>query len=157
MLRRVPLVRLGFGIGCLFLLALAGCAQQQASDEGEYDQLFQDDPLHFKLNAKSEVFLHNRWVNVFNEQGTLRNHLRKEAERYQQYFENEGTALQSSPESRQAKVIFPTEVVIEPEPKTKAGTVLCIQRLCKEYGFFKFTIKLPEVDPDQMPPVVEGQ
>lgn len=128
------------------VLVITGCTRPQAEREDDYGPLFQDDPLYFRLNAKSEVQLNNRWVNVFNEQGTVRNYLRKQAERYQQYFENEGVNLQPCPDARQANVIFPTEVIIEPEPKTKAGTVLCIQRLCKEYGFFRFTIKQPEVD-----------
>jgi hypothetical protein len=145
MVRRM-FVRSFFALG-LAVLILAGCGPQQASEEDrEYAPLFQDDPLYFRLNAKSEVHLHDRWINVFNEQGTIRNYLRKQAERYTTYFENEGKNLTPCPDATKAKVVFPTEVIIEPEPKTKAGTVLCIQRLCKEYGFFRFTIKQPEVD-----------
>lgn len=135
---RRPLLLVGLVIAC-------GCMNPQApTDEIVVQPISPDEPVCFRINTKGEVQLNKRWVNVFNEQGRVRDYLRRLAELHRGHYESEGTTLPVVRRAGLEITVLPTPVVLEPEAKTKAGTVLAMRRLCAEAGFVNLRVTVRE-------------
>lgn len=130
----------------------SGCGEQTTTTAApEEPVVTADTPFVVRLNAESQIFIHDRWVDLYTEQGTFRNYLRKQADRYRQACADEGVALiqQRQPSSLSPlKEYLPTEVIIEALPGTKAGSISHVQRAAHEHGFMKFRVQVVETNPD---------
>lgn len=136
-----------FGPIGLVLVLSVGCAERPTQVVEEEPAINADTPLVLRLNSKSQIFLHNRWVDLYSEQGTVRNYFRKQSDRYREACEEEGVALIKPKEHLKrdvAKEFFPNDVLIEVEPMTKAGSISYVQRVAHEYGFTRFKVQVPE-------------
>jgi hypothetical protein len=138
-----PYCRPTWVLGLLACLA-AGCGQQATTLVEDDPPITSDTPLVLRINDKSQIFLHQRWVDLYVEQGTVRNYLRKQAERYRQACAEEGVALIQQRQTTTLsplKEYLPTEVVLEVMPKSKAGSISHVKRVAHEYGFTKFRVE----------------
>lgn len=135
------------GIIASTLIFVIGCAERPKLAVEEDVAVASDTPLVLRLNGKSQVFLHNRWVDLYSEQGTFRNYLRKQSDRYRQACEEEGVNL-IKPTRRlktdPVKEFLPNDVLIEVEQATKAGSVSYVKRVANEYGFTRFKVQMIE-------------
>ncbi len=129
----------------MFLIAvlLSGCTlQPEGKDDFSLQPVSPDEPVCFQINTKGEVNINNRWLNVFNEQGRVRDYLERLAAFHREHYENEGTTLPTVRRLGKSVVIIPSRIVLEPDAKTKAGTVLAMRRLCSEAGFVNVEVRV---------------
>lgn len=127
----------------MFLIAvvLSGCAlRPEGSEEFSFQPVSTDEPVCFRINTKGEVNINNRWINLFNEQGRVRDYLERLASLHREHYENEGTTLPTVRRLGRSVVVIPSRIVLEPDAKTKAGTVLAMRRLCNEAGFVNIEV-----------------
>lgn len=139
----------------LVMLACAGCmnpVQPLAEDDSPVTP---ETPLHFKLDAKNRVYIKDRWVELFSEHTQLVEYLKNRQEHYQHAFDQFEIGLRRVQRRSKVTSLYPVEVIIEVEAKTRSGAISALKRVCREHGFVTFTIKAPEKETQDDSLVVE--
>ncbi|MCS6975636.1 MAG: hypothetical protein NZM31_01330 [Gemmatales bacterium] len=131
----------------IVVCVLSGCAfKPDEKEQYTFPPVSADDPVCFRINTKGEVEINKRWVNVFNEQGRVRDYLEQLAAAHREHYESEGTTLPTVRRLGKSVIIIPSPIVLEPEAKTKAGTVLAMRRLCNEAGFVNVRVTVRDAE-----------
>jgi hypothetical protein len=68
-------------------------------------------------------------------------YLSRKARRYKALYVEHGIEREKHRVNGECILVFPTEVIIEPQVRTKAGAISRLTRMCRDHGFFKVTIQ----------------
>ncbi len=139
MLRNKLSLRTGWWLA---LLLVAGCSQAEAKPAWDDPYPDPDTPLEFTMNAKGQVHLRGRWVDVFGEYATVKDYLRERRDAYHQVYQQREIALPVVQQGRRQQEYIPITVKIEVDPQTKSGMLGSLKRMCREVGFIQFEVRV---------------
>jgi len=130
------------GLLIIWAVSLPGCGWE-AADEDTLPPVVGDEPLRFKMNSKGDVLINKRWLSVFNDRSRLNEYFRKLADSYRESNEGEATQTAINRRTGEKMVLVPTQIVLEVEANTKAGSIQAFQRICGENGFLNIRVQVP--------------
>ncbi len=132
--------RVSWMLAALLVLA-AGCKPKEVADDSPVTP---ETPVVLKLNEKSQVFVGNRWCDLYIESNKLAKFLREKSERYRTMFEEYQVPLPKTRVGARTVEVLPIEVQIEIAPRANPNWITFLKRTCREQGFVNFTVKLPD-------------
>ena len=129
----------------LSLLATAGCTDRTTRGETalieDATPVTPDEPLVLALNSRSQVKLANRWFDLYSDQAMIDDYLGRKAQQYRQMHKDYGIPREKKMIRGECVLVFPVEVIIEPELRTKMGSILRLTRMCNDHGFMKVQMR----------------
>lgn len=128
-------------LSVVLIVVVAGCARTDYGrlEEGVYLDI--DTPLEFRLNAKNQVWLKDRWHDLFGQQAHLRSYLQTCSTTLQERFAAREIPLAKRRLAGREVTLLPVPVIVEVDAKTKSGALSAFRRVCREYGFVDVVVK----------------
>jgi hypothetical protein len=134
------------------VLLLPGCKPHDAAAEDDGPP-HPDTPLVLRLNAKGQVELRKRWVDVLLDSHKVNKYLRLKAQQVREQYEYYQEPMPKTRIGLKDVVVLPTEVVIEVQQGASPSHAQFLERTCHEFGFVRTRIAWPDAPPEGLEPV----
>jgi hypothetical protein len=100
-----------------------------------------DTPIILPLNAQNQVKLYDHWYDIYTETAQVDEFLSRKARRYKAMYAEFGIERERRRVGGECILVFPVDVIIEPQPRTKVGAISRLNRMCREHGFYKVSVQ----------------
>jgi hypothetical protein len=100
-----------------------------------------DTPIILPLNSQNQVKLYDHWYEIYGDAAQVDEFLARRARRYKALYVEHGIEREKKMVNGECILVYPVEVIIEPQARARTGAVSRLTRMCNEHGFYNVRVR----------------